>query len=185
MTATLRELVRRARARLVGTSGATSPGATPSAARRPDGIPTGAGERGNAVVEFLGVALVLLLPLLYLVLTVGRVQAATFAVEGAAREAARAFVTAPSSAEARSRAGAAVMIALDDQGFQGTEPADALSLACSTSPCLEPGGEVAAYVRLDVPLPLVPAFVRGAVPLSVPVESRFVAAVDEYAARRP
>lgn len=158
----LRAVVRRVRTRLVG-----------------------AGERGNAVVEFLGVALVLLLPLLYLVLTVGRVQAGTFAVEGAAREAARAFVTAPSTADAGRRAGAAVAIALDDQGFDATDPADALSVGCSTAPCLQPGGEVAAHVRLDVPLPLVPAFVRDVVPLSVPVESRYVAAVDEYAARRP
>ncbi|OLT54374.1 pilus assembly protein TadE [Cellulosimicrobium sp. CUA-896] len=161
--------MRRARARLTGPACASSP--------EP-------GERGNAVVEFLGVALVLLLPLLYLVLTVGRVQAATFAVEGAAREAARAFVTAPSSAEARARAGAAVAIALEDQGFD-EGPSDTLTVACSTSPCLEPGSDVAAHVRLDVPLPLVPAFVRDAVPLSVPVESRFVAEVDQYAARRP
>jgi Na+-transporting methylmalonyl-CoA/oxaloacetate decarboxylase gamma subunit len=172
-TTSLTALSRRARARLVGPAGAMPASASPSQT----------GERGNAVVEFLGVALVLLLPLLYLVLTVGRVQAATFAVEGAAREAARAFVTAPSSAEARSRAGAAVALALDDQGFR--DPAEALTLACSTTPCLEPGGEVAAHVRLDVPLPLVPAFARDVVPLSVPVEARFVAAVDEYAARRP
>lgn len=169
MTA-LRRLAGRVRGRLVG------------APRDPF---SDASDRGNAVVEFLGVALVLLLPLLYLVLTVGRIQAATFAVEGASREAARAFVTAPSVAEARSRAGAAVMIALEDQGFRDHGAADALSLACSTSPCLSPGGDVAAHVRLDVPLPLVPAFVRDVVPLSVPVESRFVASVDEYAAQRP
>jgi len=142
-------------------------------------------ERGNAVVEFLGVALVLLLPAMYLVLTVGRVQAATFAVEGGAREAARAYVTAGSAADGAARAGTAVALALDDQGFTGTDPADALTLACSSAPCLEPGSEVAAHVRLEVPLPLVPAFVRDVVPLAVPVESRYVASVDEYAARRP
>ncbi|WP_353050486.1 pilus assembly protein [Cellulosimicrobium sp. Marseille-Q4280] len=142
-------------------------------------------ERGNAVVEFLGVALVLLVPVLYLVLTLGRVQAATFAVEGSAREAARAFVTAPSSADGASRAVAAVGIALGDQGFTEVDPAAALSVTCSAQPCLLPGSEVAAHVRVEVPLPLVPAFVRDAVPLAVPVEARYVAAVDEYAARRP
>ncbi|WP_435735436.1 pilus assembly protein [Cellulosimicrobium sp. PMB13] len=142
-------------------------------------------ERGNAVVEFLGVALVLLVPVMYLVLTLGRVQAATFAVEGSAREAARAFVTAPSSADGASRAVAAVGIALGDQGFTEVDPAAALAVTCSAQPCLQPGSEVAAHVRVEVPLPLVPAFVRDAVPLAVPVEARYVAAVDEYAARRP
>ncbi|MET3976437.1 TadE/TadG family type IV pilus assembly protein [Cellulosimicrobium sp. TH-20] len=140
-------------------------------------------DRGSAVVEFLGVALVLLLPVLYLVLTVGRVQAATFAVEGASREAARAFVTAPSSDDGARLASAAVTLALGDQGFAPTP--GGLRIACSSERCLEPGGEVTAHVRLDVPLPLVPEFVRGVVPLSVPVEARHVASVDAYAARRP
>lgn len=141
-------------------------------------------ERGNAVVEFLGVALVLLLPVMYLVLTVGRVQAATFAVEGASREAARAYVTAPSAADGARLASVAVALAFGDQGFGTAASGGALTLTCSASPCLEPGGEVTAHVRLDVPLPLVPSFVRSAVPLSVPVEARHVASVDEYAGRR-
>lgn len=139
-------------------------------------------DRGSAVVEFLGVALVLLLPVLYLVLTVGRLQAAAFAVEGASREAARAFVTAPSSDDGARLAAAAVGLALGDQGFAPTS--DGLTIACSSLPCLEPGGEVTAHVRLDVPLPLVPEFVRGVVPLSVPVEAQHVASVDAYAAQR-
>ena len=76
-------------------------------------------------------------------------------------------------------------IALADQGFTDVDPAGALSLSCSARPCLTPGAEVASRVRVEVPLPLVPGFVRDAVPLAVPVESRFVASVDEYAARRP
>lgn len=143
----------------------------------------GGAERGSAVVEFLGVALVLLVPVLYLVLTAGRLQAATFAVEGASREAARAFVTAPTADDGARLAGAAVALALDDQGFPPAT--DGLSIECTGDPCLEPGGEVVARVRLDVSLPLVPSFVRAVVPLAVPVEAQHVASVDEYAARRP
>ncbi|MBD5787148.1 pilus assembly protein [Cellulosimicrobium terreum] len=145
----------------------------------------GSAERGNAVVEFLGLALVLLLPTMYLVLTVGRLQAATFAVEGASREAARAFVTAGTGSDGTVRAAAAVRIALDDQGFDEVGTADALTLGCSTTPCLEPGGEVTSRVRVEVPLPFVPSFVRSAVPLVVPVEAQHVSPVDEYAAARP
>jgi hypothetical protein len=137
-------------------------------------------EEGSAVVEFLGVALLLLLPLMYLALTLGRLQAATFAVEGAAKESARAFVTADSVAQGEARAGVAVSLALEDQGFDDARPSDVLTISCSGAQCLDPGGEVVAAVRYEVPLPFVPPGVRAWVPLSVPVEAVHVSPVDRY-----
>ncbi|MDF2846785.1 MAG: pilus assembly protein [Oerskovia sp.] len=144
-----------------------------------------AGEEGNAVVEFLGASLLLLLPVMYLALTLGRIQAATFAVEGAAKESARAFVTADSVAQGEARAGVAVSLALADQGFTDVRPADVLSISCSGTRCLDPGSEVVTVVRYDVPLPFVPPGVRSWVPLSVPVEATHVSSVDRYAGARP
>jgi Na+-transporting methylmalonyl-CoA/oxaloacetate decarboxylase gamma subunit len=135
-------------------------------------------DEGSAVVEFLGVALVLLVPLTYLVLVVGRLQAATFAAEGAAREAARVFVASDEPADGASRALAAAGVAFADQGLRD-DPATAVSIACSAA-CLTPGSEVTVDVQVDVPLPFVPAFVRGAVPLEIPVTARRTAVVDEY-----
>ena len=74
----------------------------------------------------------LLVPLVYLVLVLGRIEAATFAVEGAAREAARTYVVADGADEGAERAIAAAGIALRDQGFDD-DPADALTITCSTS----------------------------------------------------
>lgn len=139
-------------------------------------------EQGSAMVEFLGVALILLIPLVYLVVTLGRVQAGAFAAEGAATSAVRALVTAESAAAGTSRADAAVRLALTDQGFAPGE--GRLTLECSQSPCLTPGGSVAAVVRVEVPLPLLPEAVRGWVPLAVPVEAARTGTVDEYAAVR-
>ena len=42
-------------------------------------------DAGNAIIEFLAVTVLLLIPILYLVLVLGRLQAATFAADGAAR----------------------------------------------------------------------------------------------------
>ena len=81
------------------------------------------GDEGSSVIEFLGLSLVLLVPLVYLVLTLGRLEAATFATEGAAREAARTYVAADGADEGAERAVAAVGIALRDQGFDD-DPAD-------------------------------------------------------------
>lgn len=143
----------------------------------------GGAEDGSAMVEFLGVALVLLVPLVYLVVTLGRVQAGAFAAEGAAREAVRAMVTAESSTAGAARARTSVEIALADQGF--TRDDGVLTLDCSTSPCLTPGAAVGAVVRVEVALPLVPDAVRGWVPLSVQVEAARTGTVDRYTRARP
>jgi Na+-transporting methylmalonyl-CoA/oxaloacetate decarboxylase gamma subunit len=135
-------------------------------------------DEGSALVEFVGLVLVLLVPLVYLVLVLGRLEAAAYAAEGAAREAARAFVASDEVADAAPRALAAAGVALDDQGFDD-DPAAAVSIACDGA-CLTPGGEVTVDVRVRVPLPFVPPVVRGAVPLEIPVAARRAAVVDEF-----
>ena len=141
-------------------------------------------EAGSAIVEFLGVTLVLLVPTVYLVLVLGRLQAAAFAAESGAAQAARAFVIADDVAAGERAAVATVHLALEDQGFSGTDAASALTLECSTTPCREPGSTVTTRVQVDVPLPFVPDLVRDAVPLSVRVAAEHLAAVDLYAGSR-
>lgn len=137
-------------------------------------------DAGSAIVEFLGISLILLVPTVYLVLVLGRLQAAAFAAESAAAQAARAFVVADDVDAGQRAAIASVRLALDDQGFGGTPADTALVLSCSTTPCREPGSTVATHVQIDVDLPLVPSFVRDAVPMSVRVSADHVAAVDLY-----
>lgn len=142
------------------------------------------GDEGSAVVEFLGVALLLLIPVVYLVLVLGRMQAAAFAVDGAAREGARGFVTAETGQSAAPRAVTAVALALGDQGIDPAVAPEALTITCTTTPCLTPGGTVTATVEVDIPLPGVPGFLQGSVPLSIPVSATASATVDTYAAGR-
>jgi len=137
-------------------------------------------ERGSSVIEFLAVTVLLLVPIVSLVLVLGRLQAASFAAEGAAREAGRAFTTAAGPDDGTRRAVAAVHLALADQGFRGVDAAGALALDCSSDPCLAPGSTVLVRVAFDVALPFVPTFGRSAVPLSVPVSADHVAPVDTY-----
>lgn len=139
----------------------------------------GSADHGNAVVEFIGVTLVLLVPLVYLVLVLGRIEAATFAAESAAREASRVYVRADTAEQGDGAALASVELALRDQGFDD-DPTDALDLVCSADPCLTPGAAVEADVSIRVALPFVPHFLRRAVPLEIPVEASRVAAVDTY-----
>ncbi|MGG5260837.1 TadE/TadG family type IV pilus assembly protein [Phycicoccus avicenniae] len=134
-------------------------------------------ERGSAVVEFVTLAVLLLIPLVYLVLLLGRVQAGAYAVSQASREAGRAYVTADTGEDAAARARAAARIAFLDQHF---EDVGTVSLACDGTPCLRPDGRVETTATVRVPLPLVPAFVRDAVPMSVPVSASHISTVDRF-----
>lgn len=139
-----------------------------------------ADEGGTAVIEFVWLAVLLLVPLIYLVLCLARLQAGSYAVTQAARESARAFVTAEDDRAASSRSQAAADIAFEDQGFVGQ---GGLSVSCTGTPCLTPGESVTTEASVSVPLPLVPAFLGDSVPLEIPVSATQVAPVPTYEVR--
>lgn len=136
----------------------------------------GEAERGSAVIEFLVVGVLLALPVFYLVITLARLQAGTYAVTAAARESARTFVAADNPAVANQRAGAAARLAFQDQGFgaQGT-----VSTRCS-GVCLARGSTVTTRADLSVDLPLIPDFLRSVVPSSISVSATHTEAVDRF-----
>jgi hypothetical protein len=143
----------------------------PSSRRHPDD--------GSAVVEFVTLGVLLLVPVVYLVLTLGRIQAAAYAADGAAREAARAFAAADDEPAGRARAQAAVRLGLLDQGFD-VDPLRAATIECRQKPCLSPEGRVVVRVSVDVILPGVPGFVDRVVPTHVTVRSTQTAVVDAF-----
>lgn len=136
-------------------------------------------EDGSAIVEFVFLGVLMLVPLIYLVMSVGRVQAGSYAVTTAAREAGRAFVTAETGEDAGARARAAAGIAFADHGF---EDAGALVISCSAAPCLTPDARVETTARVTVPLPLIPEFARGVVPLEIPLSASHLSTVDRFRA---
>jgi Flp pilus assembly protein TadG len=113
------------------------------------------GDRGSALVEFTGLAVLLMVPLVYVLLTVFEVQRASFGVTEAARQAGRVYATADDPASGRARAAAAARLAMGDQGLECG--------ACLTSVrgSLEPDATVVANVRFFVELPLLGSFFRG------------------------
>lgn len=135
------------------------------------------GEQGSAVVEFVFLAVLMMIPLIYLVMTLGRLQAGAYAASTAAREAGRAYVTAEAQASAERRAEAAASIAFEDQGFGDT---GRVSLTCDGTPCLRPEGRVEVSTVVTVPLPFVPSFARNVMPLEVPLTASHVAVVDRF-----
>ena len=159
-----------------------APDTVPSANAAPSRVRgTEVREGGSALVEFLGASLVLLVPLVYLVLTVGRVQAASFAAESAASGAARVFVTSPDQRSGAALAVDATRLAFEDQHVPLDDAAGAVSLSCLGGACGTSGTAVVARVRVEVALPMVPAFLRGHLPLAVPVEATAHGTFPRYA----
>ena len=114
------------------------------------------GESGTAIIEFVWLAILLLVPLIYIVLAVFETQRTSYASSTAARSAGRAFVTSPDEAGAYARARAAARLAFRDQGIGGAPMR--LVVQCSPHPanCLSPGSVVTAEVHSWVALPLMP-----------------------------
>jgi hypothetical protein len=111
-------------------------------------------ERGSAVVEFTFLALLLMVPLVYFVITVGQIQGGSFAVVGAADQAAKVYVAQPDAATARAAAEQAVSVALSDFGHERGRAN--MTTSCEPVDCRAAGSAVTVTVSLSVPLPFVP-----------------------------
>lgn len=133
---------------------------------------------GNAIVEFVYLAIVLMVPLTYVLLTVFRVQAAAYAVSSAAREAGRVFATSESLEAAGPRAYTAASIVMRDSNL--TLPSRDLRISCSSSPCLIPGSQVDVVIDYEVTLPFLPRLFDGRAAATVGVSSRHLEVVDRY-----
>ena len=118
------------------------------------------GETGTAIVEAMWLGVLLLVPLVYVMLTVFDVQRASYAVSAAARSAARAYALAPDEGTGPARARAAA----EDQRID-PEAVD-LAVSCRPEPgnCLAPGALIQVRLRHQVRLPLAPSALGGEAP---------------------
>ncbi|MGB0100876.1 MAG: hypothetical protein WBP61_11415 [Nocardioides sp.] len=122
------------------------------------------GEDGSALVELTWLGVLLLVPMLWIVVSVFDVQRGAFGVSGAARAAGRAYALAPTDAEGRHRAEAAARQALQDQGVDGV-PVN-VRITCTPYPhdCHSGTSVITVRVASRVDLPLLPAFLGGDAP---------------------
>lgn len=120
------------------------------------------GDDGSALVELVWLGILLLVPVLWIVLSVFEVQRGAFAVTSAARSAARAYALADSDAAGREQARAAIRQALDDQG--GEAQSFSFDVRCDGGDCHQPGAVITVDVRSGVRLPLLPEVLGGGAP---------------------
>ena len=148
-----------------------------------------AADDGNAIIEFVFVALIVLVPLIYLIVAVAVVQRARLATTNAARDVGRAVATSDSLAEAPERARVALRLALANQGLRPDEvelsfvgagtPCQAAGAAAGAgeAPSLAPGTEFAVCVVRRQRLPAVPRLLSGR---GVTMVGRYLVHVDDF-----
>jgi Flp pilus assembly protein TadG len=126
-----------------------------------------ADESGSALVEFVFIALVVFVPLIYIIAGFSAVQRGVFASTAAAREAGRAIGTAPDVTTGLARATRAAQLAVEDQSVAATDVRVAYAGAgviCDAHsggyrPALAPGEEFSVCVTVTVRIPFLPEFV--------------------------
>lgn len=142
-----------------------------------------ADDGGSAIIEFVFVAVVVMVPLIYLIAAVATVQRTELAVTQAARDAGRAYATSDSAQQASLRVRAAVRLALTDQGLP--DDADVRFVAsgadcehdAAVTPTLEPGVEFTVCVTRRVELPGVPSVLTGR---GIRTVGAYVVHVDDF-----
>ncbi|MDP9805764.1 hypothetical protein J2S70_000346 [Trueperella bonasi] len=130
-------------------------------------------EPGNAVVEFIGVMTVIIIPALILLIGLSTTTRAQLALDDAARQSVRAYVRADSGVQAQAQARTAADLAWDTRGF--VEPL-AFGVSCTASPCLSPGASVEVTVSADVGVPIIG---------SISISASQSMLVDQYRVVRP
>jgi len=136
-------------------------------------------ERGSALVEVTWLGILLMVPMLWIVLSVFEVQRGAFAVSSATSAAGRAFALAPNDAAGRARAEAEVRRALDGQGLNGAP--FTLRVTCTPFPghCHSGTSMVTVQVSTQVRIPLLPEVLGGDAP-SVALDATHTVPIGQY-----
>ncbi|UNK71989.1 TadE family protein [Microbacterium sp. H1-D42] len=129
-------------------------------------------ETGSAALEFIVAGVLLLVPLVYLVLTLGAVQEQTLGAEAAARHTARVIGQAPDADSASASGDAVLASVIREYGMD----ADAVEVGITCRPagahCPEAGATVVVTVRTSVSLPFMPPLFGLDQVAAIPVEAQ-------------
>lgn len=130
---------------------------------------------GEATIEFITVAILLFIPVFYLIATVATLQGATFATQAAATTASRLAVLEKTD---RGIVEDAVALSLRDFGLD--KASRNVNLRCEPD-CATPGAAIEVSVTTRVPLPLLPDSFSRVVPLHIPVTATHRGYLERWA----
>ena len=139
-------------------------------------------ESGTALVEFIWLGLILLVPVVWILLSVFEVQRGAFAVTAAARAAGRAYALAPDDVQGADRARAVARQVLDDQGAEDMPLG--LEVRCTTGEgrCHEGTAVITVTVTSGVEIAFLPDFLRSG-PTDFELEAEHTVPIGRFVER--
>lgn len=147
---------------------------------RPSNRSTDDPERGSAALEFIVVGLVLLVPVVYLIVTLGLVQGQTLGAEAAARHIARAVAAAAGAAEADESAELVLASVVDEYDLDPRAVDVTLSCRPAGTSCPAAGATLIVTVRTAARLPLVPPVLGLDQVARIPIEASAAQKVSRF-----
>ena len=140
----------------------------------------GPDDRGSAALEFILVGLLLLVPLVYLIVSLGLIQSQSLGAEAGARHIARAVATAKDASSAEQRADAVITAVVAEYGLDPAAVEVSLSCRPASASCPEPGATLVVTVASRVALPLVPPVLGLDRMASIPIDATAAQKVSRF-----
>ena len=126
---------------------------------------------GSAALEFITVGVILLVPLAYLVITLGAVQESLLGVEAAARHTARVIGQADDAESAAENSDAVLASVMAEYRLDAESVEVTMSCAPAGAACPSAGATVIVTVSTRVSLPFVPPVFGLDKAASIPLEA--------------
>jgi hypothetical protein len=126
---------------------------------------------GSAALEFITVGVILLVPLAYLVITLGAIQEGLLGVEAAARHTARVIGQADDVDSAAVNSDAVLASVIEEYGLESESIEVSMSCAPAGAECPSAGATVIVTVSTRVSLPFVPPIFGLDKAASIPLEA--------------
>ncbi|GAA1959368.1 TadE family protein [Microbacterium deminutum] len=137
-------------------------------------------DRGSAALEFIVVGLLLLVPIVYLIVSLGVIQGQSLGVEAGARHIARAVSQAADAGSARGVAAQVLDSVVEEYDIDPASIHFTMECVPAGARCPEAGTTLVVTLRTRVALPLVPPVLGLDRLASIPVEASSAQKVSRF-----
>jgi Flp pilus assembly protein TadG len=137
-------------------------------------------DSGSAALEFILVGLLLLVPVVYLIVSLGLIQGQSLGIEAGARHVARTMSSAPDVDTAVVRARAALAAVVDEYGLDPASVEFSVECRPASASCPEAGEIVVVTIAARVTLPLIPPVLGLDRLATVPIEASAAQKISRF-----
>jgi len=142
-------------------------------------------DRGSAPIEFIVTGLLFIVPLLYLVIALGAVQAQSLGVDAAARHVARVMATADDAGSAQQRADATLTALAAEYNLDRSSLGVTVTCVPAGAACPSAGATLIVTVTGAATLPMMPSLLGLDTATAIPISGTSTQKVSRFWGSEP